>query len=94
LDGEGRPAYFLLTPTSEAMIPEHEDPHESELSPESASLIRKAADVLGVIAGVLFLIAFGLNLARQGEVNYFFLGMGVLFLLFPLLMKKLVRSSR
>jgi hypothetical protein len=76
------------------MIPEHEDDHDSELSTESASTIRKVADVLGVIAGVLFLIAFGIQLSRQGEVNYFFLGMGILFLLFPLLMKKLVRSSR
>jgi hypothetical protein len=76
------------------MMPDHEDPHDSELSSESASTIRKVADVLGVIAGVLFLIAFGINLARQGEVSYFFLGMGVLFLLFPLLMKRFVRSNR
>jgi lipopolysaccharide export LptBFGC system permease protein LptF len=76
------------------MIPEHEDPRDAELSPASASLIRKVADVLGVIAGVLFLIAFGLSLSRQGEPNLFFLGMGVLFLLFPLFMKKLVGSDR
>lgn len=75
------------------MMPEHEDPHDAELSPESASTIRTVADVLGVIAGILFLIAFGINLARQGEVSFFFLGMGVLFLLFPLLMKKFVHSS-
>lgn len=77
-----------------AMMPEHEDDHDDPgLSRDSASTIRKIADVLGVIAGVLFLIAFGINLARQGEVSYFFLGMGVLFLLFPLLMKKFVRSG-
>lgn len=76
------------------MIPEHEDHHDSNLSSESASTIRTVADVLGVVAGVLFLIAFGIQLSRQGEPNYFFLGMGVLFLLFPLVMKKLVRSGR
>lgn len=74
------------------MIPEHED--HSDLSPETASTIRRVADVLGVIAGVLFLIAFGIHLSRQGEVNVVLLGMGVLFLLFPFLMHRLVRPGR
>jgi len=76
------------------MIPEKEVPREAELSPASANIIRNVANVLGVIAGVLFLIAFGLGLSRQGEANLFFLGMGVLFLLFPLFMKKLIGSNR
>lgn len=75
------------------MIPEHENRPDAELSRQSASTIRKVADVLGVIAGVLFLIAFGIHLTRQGDVHFLFLGMGVLFLLFPLLMKKFVRSG-
>lgn len=75
------------------MMPEHEDHHDPDLSPQSASTIRKVADVMGVIAGVLFLIAFGIGLARSGDANFLFLGVGVLFLLFPLLMKKMVRSE-
>ncbi len=76
------------------MMPEHEDHHDPDLSPQSAGTIRKVADVMGVVAGVLFLIAFGLRLARTGEASFFFLGMGVLFLLFPLFMRKMVRSGR
>lgn len=75
------------------MMPDHEDHHDPDLTPQSASTIRKIADVMGVIAGVLFLIAFGIGLARSGEVNFLFLAMGVLFLLFPLLMRKLVRAG-
>ncbi len=75
------------------MMPQHEDHHDPDLSRQSASTIRKVSDVIGVVAGILFLIAFGLRLFRSGEANYFFLAMGVFFLLFPLLMKKMVRAG-
>ena len=75
------------------MMPDQEDHHDPDLTPESASTIRKIADVVGVIAGVLFLVAFGIGLTRAGEANFFFLAMGVLFLLFPLLMRKMVRAG-
>jgi hypothetical protein len=72
-------------------MPDHDD--ASDLSPPSVNTLRAVANVLGVIAGVLFLIAFGLGLARHGELRFLFLGMGVLFLLFPLLTKRIVRSG-
>lgn len=75
------------------MMPDHEDHHDPDLTPESASTIRKVADVMGVIAGVLFLIAFGIGLSQTGEANFLFLGIGVLFLLFPLFMRKMVRAG-
>lgn len=76
------------------LIPEHENRPDSEFTPESASTIRKVADALGVIAGVLFLVAFGIHLVRQGEVSLWLLGLGVLFLLFPLLVNRFVRPRR
>ncbi|MEM1044449.1 MAG: hypothetical protein AAGI91_17705 [Bacteroidota bacterium] len=75
------------------MMPEQEDHHDPDLTPQSASSIRKMAGVMGVVAGVLFLVAFGIGLARSGEANFLFLGMGVLFLLFPFLVRKTVRAD-
>ncbi len=75
------------------MVPEHDNYEDTDLSSASAGMIRKVAAVLGVIAGVLFLIAFGIGLAQHNEMNLYFLGMGLLFLLFPFLMNRRVRSG-
>ncbi len=75
------------------MMPEHEDHHDPDLTPQSAGTIRRIAGVMGMIAGVLFLVAFGIGLARSGEANFLFLGVGVLFLLFPLFLRKAVRPG-
>lgn len=76
------------------LIPEDGNPPDPALTPESARTIRKVANVLGVIAGVLFLIAFGIGLVQKGEMNLWFLGLGLLFLLFPLIVNRFVRPGR
>ncbi len=73
------------------MTPEHDD--EPDLTPESVTTIRKVADVMGVLAGLLFLIAFGIGLSQDGEARFLFLGLGVLFLLFPLFMRKMIPAD-
>jgi hypothetical protein len=73
------------------MIPDQEDHADPEMTPRTASTMQKIASVLGLVAGVLFLVAFGLNLARSGDVNWFVLVLGLFFLGFPLLMKRFLR---
>lgn len=70
------------------MMPDHEDHHDPDMTPRTASTMQKIASVLGIVAGVLFLIAFGLNLARTGETNWFVLLLGLFFLGFPLVLKR------
>lgn len=70
------------------MMPDHEDHHDPDLTPRETSTMQKIASVLGLIAGALFLVAFGLNLARTGDVNWFVLVLGLFFLGFPLLLKR------
>lgn len=70
------------------MMPDHEDHHDPDMTPRTASAMQKIATGLGLVAGVLFLVAFGLNLARTGETSWFMLVLGLLFLLSPLLLKR------
>ena len=69
------------------------DPDHDALSSASAATIRMVANVLGVLAGILFLIAFALGVVRQGEWRFLFLGLGLLFLLFPVLMNRIARPQ-
>ena len=70
-----------------------EDQPIPDASTASASAIRVVANVLGVLAGVLFLTAFGIGLVRQGDWNVLYLAFGTLFLLFPFLVKRRTRSG-
>ena len=74
------------------MLPPEGQP---DLDPSSASAgaIRTVANVLGVLAGVLFLTAFGIGFARHGEGSLLFLALGLLFLFFPLVVNRLVRAE-
>ncbi|MEP0546730.1 MAG: hypothetical protein ABJF88_07355 [Rhodothermales bacterium] len=65
-----------------------EDQPASDASAASAGAIRVVANVLGVLAGVLFLTAFGIDFTRHGEWNMPYLAFGILFLLFPFLVKR------
>ena len=72
------------------MIPDHEDHHDPDLSPRTASTMQRVASVLGVVAGLLFIATFVLGLVREGDAHAWLLGLGVVFLLFPVLMKRLL----
>lgn len=72
------------------MIPDREDHPDPDVPPRAAGTLHKIASVLGLIAGVLFLVAFGLNLARTGGVNWFVLVLGLFFLVFPLVLRRVL----
>jgi hypothetical protein len=74
--------------------PNPEDQPIPDASAASASAIRIVANVLGVLAGALFLTAFGIGAARHGEGSLLFLALGLLFLFFPLAVNRFVRADR
>ncbi len=74
-------------------VPEPDDYDNPDLTSATADTLRTVANVLGVLAGVLFFTAFGIGLAQRGDVNLMYLSFGVLFLLFPLLVRRRARSG-
>ena len=72
------------------MIPDREDHPDPDMPPRTASTMQKIASVLGLVAGALFLIAFGLNLSQTGEANWFVLVLGLFFLGFPLVLRRVL----
>ena len=74
-------------------VPEPDDYDDASLSSETAGTLRTIANVLGVMAGLLFLLAFGIGLVQHDEVKLLYFSFGILFLLFPLLLRSRTRSG-
>ncbi len=72
------------------MIPDREDHPDPDMPPRAAGAMQKIASVLGVVAGAIFLVAFGLNLSRTGEANWFVLVLGLFVLCFPLVLRRVL----
>ena len=72
------------------MMPDHEDHHDPDMTPGTASAMQKIASGLGLVAGIALLVAFGLSLGGDGDANWLFLALGVFFLAFPILLRRLL----
>jgi hypothetical protein len=60
------------------------------LNPRTLRILYRLATALGVIAGVLMIIAFWLGLAREADARWSLLILGVLFLSSPLALRLLL----
>ena len=69
------------------MMPDHEDHHDPEPTRRESRTLYRVGSALGVLAGVLFLVAFGAKLFWGDGFSWFYLVAGVVFLLFPLLLR-------